>query len=214
MARRAALALLAIFAPCAHLSALTPSGLTVLTIINETPNEIAYLYLAPSDSDSWGADVLGVGRDLPQGADRRFYLDVPEDVTEWDLLAVDAEGDAYIRWRSELESGKPASIEIVPDDFESGYDPPPLARVTITNSTGRDLWFAFLRPSGAPAYGADVLYEGTILAPNERYAVFVPVGDEPVGYELFAMHADSTSVSTSLSLSASRLFRRIVLTDP
>ena len=191
--------------------AVDPTTLTVLTIVNGTGRDMAYLFLSPSDSDSWGADALGSGRNIPVGGDRRFYLDIPEGVTEWDLLAVDVDRDAYIMWRAAIEPEYPVTIVIGADEFESGYDLPPLARVEIQNGSPRDIWFAFLRPDGAPALGADVLYEGTILRPGERYSVFVPVGSEPVRYELRAVHDDGTVIVRELALSTAQIVTRVVL---
>jgi hypothetical protein len=65
----------------------------MLTVVNDTGYTFYYLYVSPSDSDSWGKDVLE-GQVLYDGQSFRYAL--PYNGT-WDILAEDSDEDTYTR---------------------------------------------------------------------------------------------------------------------
>ena len=63
-------------------------------IQNETI-DVWYVFISPSDSDYWGVDYLDEVTILETDDDVGFLFPVAEGVSEYDLLAVDEDGDEY-----------------------------------------------------------------------------------------------------------------------
>jgi hypothetical protein len=71
-----------------------------LIIENQTDVEICYVYISPSDSDSWGEDWLG-NETIPPGEERQIRLPPGE----YDLKATDCDGEVLDDQRSVELSG-------------------------------------------------------------------------------------------------------------
>ena len=65
----------------------------VITVVNDTGYTFYYLYISPSDSETWGKDVLG-DQVLYDGESFRYAL--PYTGT-WDIMAEDSDEDTYTR---------------------------------------------------------------------------------------------------------------------
>ena len=57
-------------------------GNVALIVVNNSTEEVAYLYVSPQQSDSWGADVLGTEQTIEPG--QSFTVRVPPGV--YDLM--------------------------------------------------------------------------------------------------------------------------------
>jgi hypothetical protein len=53
----------------------SPSSETVLQVINNTPEDICYLYIVPSDSESWGENWLTEIDKIPVGEKSTFSME-------------------------------------------------------------------------------------------------------------------------------------------
>lgn len=62
------------------------------TLINDSSQDIYYLYVSPSASDSWGSDILGSDI-IPSGTSSIVTIDDGLDTCNYDLLAVSPSGD-------------------------------------------------------------------------------------------------------------------------
>lgn len=62
------------------------------TLINESSQDVYYLYVSPSSSDSWGPDILGDDI-IPSGTNYNVVIDDGLDTCNYDLLAVSPSGD-------------------------------------------------------------------------------------------------------------------------
>ncbi|MEO0824283.1 MAG: hypothetical protein AAFX95_00035 [Cyanobacteria bacterium J06639_16] len=62
------------------------------TLINESSQDVYYLYVSPSSSDSWGEDVLGTDT-IPSGGSSVITIDDDMGTCDYDLLAVSPTGD-------------------------------------------------------------------------------------------------------------------------
>lgn len=62
------------------------------TVHNETGQEIYYLYVSASSSDSWGEDVLGENTVLSPGNSVFVYFDIYSDTCLYDIRAVTQSG--------------------------------------------------------------------------------------------------------------------------
>jgi len=68
----------------------TVTGLASFEVINESDDMIAYLYISPSDSDTWGDDWLG--DDVIKAGASYIVSDIPRGV--YDFKAADEDGDS------------------------------------------------------------------------------------------------------------------------
>lgn len=66
------------------------------TLVNQTGVEIFAVYVAPSNDDNWGDDVLDA-ETLPDGSFAEIVFDTDVDEQYWDLMVEDQEGQA-IEW--------------------------------------------------------------------------------------------------------------------
>lgn len=57
------------------------------TLINESSQDVYYLYVSPSYSDDWGEDILGE-EIIPSGTASEIIIDDGSDTCEYDLLAI------------------------------------------------------------------------------------------------------------------------------
>jgi len=182
-----------------------PANLNRVTFVNNSGYDFVYLFFSPGDSEYWGADVLGTTRTLDDGEKVSFFIHYPEFSNEFDFLAIDEDGDAYIIWNYEISDAEPAVIEVTLADFEGGYDLPDLARVNLTNSTGYDMWYVMFSPGDSVMWGIDMLDDETILEAGDTLSILVPVSDAPVAYDVHTVDEDIDSYEFRVELSNARL---------
>jgi hypothetical protein len=182
-----------------------PANLNRVTFVNSTGYDFIYLFFSPGDSEYWGADVLGTTRTLDDGEAVSFFIHYPDYANEFDFLAIDEDGDAYIIWNYEISDAEPALIEVTLGDFEGGYDLPDLAEVSLTNSTGYDMWYVMFSPGDSEMWGIDMLDDETILEAGATLSLFVPVSDTPIRFDVHTVDEDIDSYEFQIELSNARL---------
>lgn len=87
--------------PDANLSAAEAAGRATLVIVNQSSAEVCYVYISPTDSDTWGEDWLGDDT-IPPGRQRQFKLPAGE----YDVKAEDCDGEVIEDHRAVDVSGK------------------------------------------------------------------------------------------------------------
>lgn len=87
--------------PDANLSAAEAAGRATLVIVNQSSAEVCYVYISPTDSDTWGEDWLGDDT-IPPGHQRQFKLPAGE----YDVKAEDCDGEVIEDHRAVDVSGK------------------------------------------------------------------------------------------------------------
>ncbi len=70
-------------------------ALASVRIQNKTGHEILYLFVSPSDSKAWGADVLDDETTVANGDSHTFVLPVGRDKVTYCLMGVDENNDEY-----------------------------------------------------------------------------------------------------------------------
>ncbi|MDF1514953.1 MAG: hypothetical protein P1S60_14175 [Anaerolineae bacterium] len=63
-----------------------------LTVINDSSEEICYVFISPSSGDDWGDDLMGEMESLPAGGLRAFYVKA----NTYDLMAADCDDNTLI----------------------------------------------------------------------------------------------------------------------
>jgi len=66
-----------------------------VTVENGLDYDIYYLFLSPSDSEMWGADILDEDTILEAGQSASFVVPVKESAVDYDIMAVDEDDDTY-----------------------------------------------------------------------------------------------------------------------
>ncbi|MFP4112907.1 MAG: hypothetical protein ACOC2Y_00450 [Spirochaetota bacterium] len=181
--------------------AIDPANLNRVTFVNDTGYDIIYLFFSPGDSEYWGADVLGTTRTLDDGEKVGFYIHYPEYSNNFDFMAIDEDGDAYLIWDYEIDDSGPATIEITLDHLEGGYDIPELATVNLVNESGYDMWYVFFSPGDSSMWGIDMLDDETILETGETLSLFVPVSSNTTRYDFQSVDEDEDVYMFSVELS-------------
>lgn len=188
--------------------AIDPADLNRITFVNDSGLTIEYLFFAPADSISWGADILGASRRIAPGDRVGFYIYYPAELNAFDLLAVNENGDAYIIWEYEMPREAPVVVRLTEENLESGYDAPAFATVELENATEYDIWFAFFTPADSSVAGIDVLEESRILEAGETLRLRVPVETEPTEYLFQGVDVDRDTYQFTMEISSRRLLYR------
>jgi len=147
-----------------------------LTVHNLTADSVWYIYISPTDSDSWGADWLG-GDVLLAGASYTF--DVPAGT--YDLAAADPDG-AIVAERYDVAIAGDMEWTLYLEDDGADY-----SALTLFNSSGRNVCYVYISPSTSDSWGDDWLGDD-IVADGATYLFSVSTAD-PL-YDLQALDCD------------------------
>lgn len=66
-----------------------------LTLVNELPYQLLYLFLSPGDSQMWGVDYLSSAGVLTEGRTISFLVPAAEAAMTYDLISVDERSEIY-----------------------------------------------------------------------------------------------------------------------
>jgi len=185
-------------------AAINPENLNRVTFVNNSGFDMYYLFFSPGDSEYWGADILGTTRTLNNGKKLSFYLHYPDRTNNFDFLAIDEDGDAYLVWDYAITDGDEAVIEITLDQYDGGFQMPELTTLDLTNETGYDMWYVFLSPGDSMMWGVDMLDDETILATGDSLSLFVPVSDDAARYDFLGVDEDEDTYQFYIELSNAR----------
>ena len=195
----AALVLIALVG--ARAFAVDPANLNRVTVANETGYNVNDLFFSPSDSNLWGADILGSSRTLNNGEEATFFIHYPNRSNSFDILAIDEDGDAYLIPDFVITDGTPALLEITFDEYQGSYDMDQLARVDLTNDSGYDMWYIFFSPGDSEMWGVDMLGGTEILGDGETLSLFVQVDDAADRYDVLGVDEDEDLYGFSVEVS-------------
>ena len=76
------------------LFAFDPGWLNNIVFFNGTANDIEFIFMSPGDSDFWGPEILNSERVLESRDNLGFYIFYPDECNDFDILAIDSNGDA------------------------------------------------------------------------------------------------------------------------
>ena len=94
-------------------------ALVTVGIENRTSYEIEYLFVSPSDSQTWGVDLLDAETTLARGGTCTFVLLVGRERMKYNLMAVDENNDEYhFTLAIAPRAGKELTWAIEPGDLE------------------------------------------------------------------------------------------------
>lgn len=185
----------------ALLFAFNPDELNTVEFINETGFDIVYLFFSPADSGYWGPDILGSSRILEDGGSLGFYIHYPDACNDFDFMAVDEDGDAYVLWDQSICDSSPATLRITLDnldfDVATSMD---FVEMNLVSDIDYDIYFAFVSPGDSRMFGVDMLDEDTILHTDEALSLVVPASSDPTRYDIMAVDEDMDTYSFAVEL--------------
>ena len=160
-------------------------------IQNQVGAAIRFLFFSPSDSNHWGADILGSTRTLPHGSEIGFYAHYPDRCNSFDFMAIDENGRAYTDVRREICDGTQGSVVFSPGnlapDAQTNFR---YVQLEITNSTAFQMVYVFVSPADSRMLGCDMLDQSTILGPGNSFTLLVPAEQQPVQYDIIGADQD------------------------
>ncbi len=156
---------------------LDPVQRAPVLVVNNSSQEVCYLYISPADSETWGPDWMGKDTTIPAGGTRTFQ--VP-------LGTYDLRADGCDHNPLNVQSGitiEATGITWKLEDVEE-------ASLTLVNNLDIPLCYVFISPSTSTDWGADWL-GNDIIPPGGSYTFHLPAGT----YDLSARDCDNNPVS-------------------
>ncbi len=148
--------------------------LASLEVINASGVDIWYLYVAPSEDNTWGDDRLG--RDILFDGDAYLISNLPDGL--YDVRAEDRNGNLIGEaWELALRGDVTWTVEYA-------------ARLEIYNTTDDAIHALYIVSPDAPSWGDDWL-GGEIIYPGDTYTV---MGLSPGFYDVKAANVDGRTV--------------------
>lgn len=148
-----------------------------LQITNSTGGyDIWYVYISPSDSDTWGNDWLGASEIISSGSTKTFT--VSDGL--YDVRLVDEDGDDYTVWDMPISGTVTWNVTLA--DLGENYwraTTPSGSTATVTifnNLENWDIYYIYCDPSTDDYWGEDRL-GSSILRPNRSFSFDVPANN-------------------------------------
>ena len=170
--------------------AIDPANLNTISFSNDTGFDIWYLYLSPGDSGEWGTDILGTTNTFDDGDTVSYLIHYPDRCNEFDIMAVDEDGDAYEVWGHEICDGRESEVVFTLDDLSTEDWDFDLVEVTLENDTGYDIWYLFFSPGDSDMWGVDQLDSSTVLEDGDEISLFLPANSVSTRYDVHAVDED------------------------
>lgn len=181
-----------------------PSALNLITFENRTGSTIEYVFLSPGDSSYWSTDILGSSRVLRNGDSLGFYIHYPNHCNDFDIMAIDTNGNAFTLFDYEICDGQEAVIPLFNNALNSSAPSLDLVEVEIENDTGYDIQYLFFSPGDSAMWGVDQLDESTILRTGQSVSLLLPVESYDVRYDVQAVDEDRDSYTFYVQIDDSR----------
>lgn len=157
-----------------------------ITLDNQTPYEICYVYISFIDDDYWGDDRLTVADVIAPGQSWDFDMEAGV----FDLMARDCDG---------VSVGSAWSLE---EAATVTFGAPGTISIKVENDSEYEICYVHISPSANEDWGVDQLGTGATIQPEEAYYFFV----EPDTYDLQAQNCDDQVLLTATEVEISGEF--------
>lgn len=187
------------------ITAVEPDELGRISFSNQTGYDILYVFYSPGDSELWGPDIIGSNSLLYTGDTLSYYVHFPESSGQFDFLAIDAAGDAYVIENFTVRDGEPALVEFNLRDYRrDGYDDLVFSQLIITNASQSDIFYLFLSPSDSTMWGIDILNDETLFVQGDSFSLLLPTERRGTSFDLLALDESNTSMYQQLQISSQK----------
>ncbi len=149
-------------------------GFTI-TIVNQAPMDACYVFISPSDSESWMDDWLGDDETIATGASRSF--NVPQDT--FDVMVRDCNGAAM------------AAFWNIDHDATLTVGKPGAHVLTVVNDSTTEVCYIYISPVTTDEWGDDWLGLKETLKGGQARHFFV----DPGTYDLLAADCDGNELA-------------------
>jgi hypothetical protein len=129
-----------------------------IRIANHSPDEVCYVLISPSDSDSWGEDQLGDRDTIRSGANETFSMPA---------------GTYDVRVETCDEAVMATAWEVSDDLTLDIGDSSARVRLLVDNQTDTEVCYVLISPSSASDWGEDWLGEMETVPPGDLRMFYV-----------------------------------------
>lgn len=183
------------------LFAFDPSWLNNIVFFNGTANDIEYIFLSPGDSDYWGPEILNSERVLESRDNLGFYIFYPDECNDFDILAIDSNGDALYIYDYTICDGIEETIAFSKRDMADEEPYFDFITLDIYNEIETEIYYIFVSPADSNMYGVDLLDETTTILPGEYLSLLIPMEEDEVDYDVMAVDEYNDTYSFSYTIS-------------
>ena len=183
--------------------AFDPGWLNNVVFFNGTSTDIEYIFLSPGDSDYWGPEILNSERILESRSDLGFYIYYPDDCNDFDILAINCNGEALSIYNYTICDGTEETITFSKKDMSEESPDFNFITLEIDNEIQTEIYYMFISPADSNMYGVDLLDEDTTVLPENYLSLLVPLGDDAVDYDVMAVDENNNTYSFTLTLDPS-----------
>lgn len=182
--------------------AFDPSWLNNIVFFNGTNNDIEYIFLSPGDTEYWGPEILNSERVLESRQNLGFYIFYPDECNDFDILAIDSNGDSLSIYGYTICDGVEETIAFTNKDMSEEEPYFEFVTLDIYNDIETEIYYIFVSPADSNMYGVDLLDEVTTILPGDYLSLLIPLENEDVDYDIMAIdeYDDSYSFSYTISL--------------
>lgn len=192
--------MLLVLIPIFSASAFEPDYLNRVTFINKTGADIWYVFLSPGDSGEWGFDILGSERVLENKNLLSFYISYPEYENNFDIMAIDEDGNTFILFDELFTDDGEANIIISADDLDDDNPELDFIEVQFENQTDYEMLYLFVSPSDSEMWGVDMMDDEQTLESFDTLSLLAPSGDDEVSYDVMAVDTDNDEYTFTLNV--------------
>lgn len=156
----------------------TASGMAELRVKNDSGISICFVYISPTDSESWGENALA-GNEVIRSGNQRVFR-VPEG--SYDLRADDCDGNLVAYHMGVSLAGS----------MTWSLDPLQRAPVLVVNNSSREICYLYISPADSESWGPDWMGKDVTIPAGGTRTFQVPLGT----YDLRADDCDHNPLDT------------------
>jgi hypothetical protein len=157
--------------------------------------------MSPGDSDFWGPEILNSERVLESRDNLGFYIYYPDECNDFDILAIDSNGDALYIYDYTICDGIEETIAFSKRDMAEEEPYFDFITLDIYNEIETEIFYIFVSPADSNMYGVDLLDETTTILPGEYLSLLIPMGEDEVDYDVMAVDEYNDTYSFTYTIS-------------
>jgi hypothetical protein len=203
MGKRKMLSIIIALAYAASAFAFDPDELNKITFMNSTGKAIEIIFLSPSDSSELGPDIIGADYELANGKSISYFVHYPDSSGNFDIVAIDGEGNAFELYDYKLTDGKMATITFTKKNLNTSAEELSYVTLSVENAIEYEIHYLFISPADSDAWGVDLLDEETVLAPGDIASFIIPLGNSAVDYNVMGVDEDGDEYTFDITIDPS-----------
>ena len=147
-----------------------------ITVLNQAPDDVCYVFISESESDVWGDDRLGGEETISSGASKAF--DVPA-------------GQHDVRVETCDEVVMATGWQIDAKTTITAGDRGATSRLLVDNTSNEELCYVFISPSNGDSWGDDWMGGNEVIPAGAQRIFYV----KPGTYDFMIQNCNDESVA-------------------